>query len=84
MKKKLLSLCTAVAMTAMCAIPVQAAELKDVIKQYAESVDGSYDSLTVNLDVNTNMEHTTVSKNEYTNEDLRVAVPANNPSAKFN
>ncbi len=88
MKKKLLSLCTAVAMTAMCAIPVQAAELKDVIQNYVGTNFGSagqFDNLlNITLDVDTNMEHTTVSKNEYTNEDLRVAVPANNPSAKFN
>ena len=88
MKKKLLSLCTAVAMTAMCAIPVQAAELKDVIQNYVGTNFGSagqFDNLlNITRDLDTNMEHTTVSKNEYTNEDLRVAVPANNPSAKFN
>ena len=90
MKKKLLALCTAVAMTAACTAPVHAALLKDVIDAYVTNdpdgkIDGKYDNkLNIKLNVDTNMEHTTATENSYTDKDLTVTIPSTNSSVNFN
>lgn len=84
MKKKLISLCAAFALTTMSVLPAQAASLKDVIADFAESVDGRYSGLDIELKVDTNMERAHAD-GTYTDEMGAVVayVPANAATAKF-
>ena len=88
MKKKIVSLCAAFAITVMSVMPAHAvdnyAALRDVITGYAASVGAFQDGLNVDLDVLTNMERARTG-GTYTDETGAVVayVPTSSPTAKF-